>query len=778
MKRVLTPVLLLVLGLTAACSTDGVDGEMKTNQAPNVWLSAAPPEGSAGRYTVQLFWGGWDPDGEIAHYEYLVTDNRTGVFVAADTVGVPWLPVAGNDSTFTFSADSLTTLPPPNSGKPQVKYFERSHTFFIRAVDEEGRRSAEPAYRSFTSRTLSPEVFIRVPIRNAFNPADVPPISTFRWEAVDWVDDLITSQAPDSVQWAMLSTTDFGGDYVTTLNYLRNPAAVHPKDPARTSADEWLPWVFYGLPGDSGKFWTTPPTEFGGYIFAIRAKDEAGAITPVLDEITNVRRVRVSTRTTGPLFVVTNIYLGAIRTTSCTTPLSILDIPAGVSLAFTLTASAESYGGSVAGYRYGWDIPDLNDPEQWEVDYTPFVGSSATTLSREFFFGTHIFTAEVIDNSGYCSRVQIKVNIVQFTLERNLLVVDDFGADENPAQAGWGHPSGRGVLPSDYEHDQFWLDMVSDVNDFDPNIDMVESNALPLTVAAQYKSIIWSTYGDNSTSEQLPLLYTFIQHRPKDPAKARASGGKVAPNLLALAMAAGSHVLITGRQPVQMVVNRTWGSNVKYPLIFIYELEGDQGPATPDVNDKVGDESFAYKELCLETIDFADLVNKARVPASVYCRINQYRPKGLNTVRNDTMREALPLDPNFPKLTLRPETSDPGKWHEPSAQGLNAEVYNPAYFRSGRACAYVPAPRSCFQPIYGLGCLDTVEPTYNQPVAFWTTTAANVVAPGSVAARSAVFGFAPVYFKPAEVKPAIEYVMFVEWQLPRHQDAAARADRR
>jgi hypothetical protein len=134
------------------------------------------------------------------------------------------------------------------------------------------------------------------------------------------------------------------------------------------------------------------------------------------------------------------------------------------------------------------------------------------------------------------------------------------------------------------------------------------------------------------------------------------------------------------------------------------------------------------------------------------------------------MRDAQPLDPNFPALTLRPEVAGPGRAYAPEAQGIDAEVYNPSYFRTGQACPYVPPPRGCFEPIYALVCRDTSERTYLQPVAFWTGVYAGVVAqdiPGAVGARSAVFGFPPVYFNPAQVKPAIEFILFDEWQLPR-----------
>ncbi|HEU4364477.1 MAG TPA: hypothetical protein VFT13_03335, partial [Candidatus Krumholzibacteria bacterium] len=129
---------------------------------------------------------------------------------------------------------------------------------------------------------------------------------------------------------------------------------------------------------------------------------------------------------------------------------------------------------------------------------------------------------------------------------------------------------------------------------------------------------------------------------------------------------------------------------------------------------------------------------------------------------------------NFPKLTLRPETASLGKYHQESSRGLDVEVYNPQYFAT--FCSFVPtSPRVCFQPIYGVGCLDTNEPTYNQPVAFFTSAFADRIAdvPGAVAARSAVFGFAPVFFNPGEVRPAIEYIMFNEWKLPRKSTTAS-----
>ena len=742
-----------------------------------VWLAAGPPEGSTGSYSVELFWGGWDPDGEISHYEFLITDNVNGVYDPNAKKG-PWTPVVSNDSLFIFSADSLVDEYDPVR---QWARFQRSHTFFIRAVDE-GRLRSTPAHRSFTAETLSPRVEVKIPDNSLkLTPADMPPISTFVWQAFDPVDTAPDNdQDPDSVQWALVSTEAHGG-YRETVDYLSTPA----------SAVDWQPWAWYRAPLDSGKSWTTPPLDFGTYVFAVRAKDEAGAVTPVLEEPVNARRVVIQSRVSGPTLQLQSVYIGRLTASSCDFPVTIVDIAADLDMSFTLSGCAKQYGGTVAGYRYGWDILDLSDPDQWEVDYTPFVGSFATTPPRKYQYGTHTFTAEVIDNSGFCSRIEVKVNIVRFTGERNLIVVDDYDVDEGP-NTGW-RSSGGGV-PSDAEHDDFWLDMLSNLDSFDPGRDMVATsldNEIPLTTLAAYKNIIWNVYGVVNTADlsALPLLYTYIQYRSKTLSASVESacmmtpegGGKKLPNVLALAMQAGVHVMIAGSQPIQNVMPR--GTDpptlLRWPMIPVYELEAGWGQigSPKDAANPPGEHGFAYQELCLEAIDYGWLDTfRARTAGTGanrrYCPINGWRTIATTTdqKRDLTMRAAEPIDLNFPRLELRPEAAANGLYYHSSRQGIDAEVYNPEYFQVGAACQYVPPPRDCFEGIYGLECINTEERTYHQPVAFWTGAFAHVIAediPGAVAARSVVFGFPPVYFNPAQVKPGIEYILFDEWQLPR-----------
>lgn len=122
-----------------SCSDDCIDcGGWSPNQPPQVWLAAGPPEGATVGNPVHFYWGGWDSDGALNGFEYLFAQNDTGTFEPADSVGIPWEHVFAGDSLFVLTPDSLNVA--------------RSFTFLIRAVDNEGLRSAAPAHRTFRIR--------------------------------------------------------------------------------------------------------------------------------------------------------------------------------------------------------------------------------------------------------------------------------------------------------------------------------------------------------------------------------------------------------------------------------------------------------------------------------------------------------------------------------------------------------------------------------------------------------------------------------------------------
>jgi hypothetical protein len=748
------------------CASDELTGTRLANQPPKVWLAGGPPEGAVTSYRVHLYWGGWDPDGHVEHYEYAITDNESGIFDPADTTGADkWHRTSRTDSTFLLSADVLADSSVLDSYIRDRYEFVRSHTFFVRAIDDRGSSSTEPAYQSFTARSLSPEVDIVTPIRTLFNPAILPPVITFEWTARD-----IDSEAavPDSVRWILVSTITFNSNWDDALAYIR----ANPHSP------DWSDWHYYKAPGDSGKSTTTdPPLAQGNYLFAVQVKDEAGAVSPVFDLHRNVRRVAVTKIVTGPVLSVSYKYMNNIVTANPNTPPAILELPAGIPVGFSWSADASSYGGTVHGYRYGWDIIDLNDPSQWEIDFTPFVGSRAQSPTRTFFFGTHTFFLEVVDNSGLKTRATVVANIVPFTMRRSLLVVDDW------VENSTGFRRTLGVTPSDNEHDAFWVDMVSDVADFVPAVDVwhLEDGvkSVPVQVLANYKSIIWNARGSYSVTTGAKL-HNYVKFIHPDPSLIDPEV-KLTPNLVEMFMEVGGHVLLCGENVMTTVINRDLitqltgrPASIAYPFIFRYELTGDQRGAYLDSEvgfRGIGDESFAYDECCLNVVDIAFTQNPRGVRRSpLTCPVDMVRDRDQRT---DGLRACIPMDDShaFPRMTLRPEVSALGRWYHESRLGLNCDIYNPPYL--GTLCnhlAELSPQRSCFQPIYGLDCLNTSSAIFGAPVAFWTARfATRVPRGGGVPARSAVWGFEPVYFNPSEVKQALEIILFDEWQLPREQ---------
>jgi len=712
-----------------------------------VWLSVAPPEGAEVDYYVHAYWNGFDPDGSISHYEWMVSNNENRAFDPADTIGAMWHRTRAKDSLFVFTADVIEDSSTIDFRKMKPYKFSRSHTFFVRSVDNLGAVSPV-LYRSFTATNLSPVINITLPRGNGLNQLLVPPLLTFHWEATDFRFEKPVE--PHAVRSILVHTKGFGGDTGRTLHYIRTTP----------DAKEWRDWVPYNAEGDSGRFWRPElPIPFGTYIFAVQAMDEAGAISPVFDVMRNVRNLRVNNRRLGPTVTLNNEFLGDVSATSTKTVAHIMNLPDGIPVTFSWHADAESYGGVVVAYRYGWDILDLSNDDEWDVQFTPFVGSTASSPPRTFYFGSHTFYLEVIDNNGLKTRIPIVLNIIGFTMERDLLLIDDW--DE-----GVNAPSffrTKGAIPSDSEQDQFWREVLQDIPGFNPDVDVWPRRGkitpIPITVLALYKSVIWNT-------RLIPTLNTQTHFEQT------VGFGSDAWPLLSMFMRAGGRVLVCGDSPMTGVIdksvfpfdarwNRTGGPS--YPLIFRYELSGNQDGSYPGQEVGVwgvGEESFAYDECCINSIDVAygTAVGVNRVFCPVQSKRN-YEGK-LNGIRAAVPN---PTTYDFPRLELRPEAAGPGlRFHE-STLGLQTDVYNPRYF--GRLCGVAERwpRRTCWQPMYDLECLDPSSAIYGEPIGVWTSTQAEF----GFKARSAIWGFSPVYFKPDQVREALNIILLDEWGLQR-----------
>jgi hypothetical protein len=348
-----------------------------------------------------------------------------------------------------------------------------------------------------------------------------------------------------------------------------------------------------------------------------------------------------------------------------------------------------------------------------------------------------------------------------------LLLVDDW------IEGDLGFAETNGATPSDSEHDAFWTFVLDDLGGFDPLTDVVDvagAAELPLDVLAGYRSVIWSAPGKHGTGEG-PLLSKII--RPADPGRPRHVGEPLSVNTLAMYMAVGGWVMLCGETIMTNAIEPdVFPSGLPaLPMIFRYELGGDQDGDYEDSEMGVrgmGEASFGYRDACLDVLDAAFIPSSyvtRRYPGEV-CPVNEIRDVD---PQSQGLRFTIPSpDANgLPALSLRPEAADPGRWYAEDRSGLNSDIYNPEYFRD--LCSDITdfgwPPRECFEPIYGHGCVDENSVIYNAPVAYWTS----VYADRGYRARSAIWGFHPVFFNPDEVKRAVERVVFYEWGLQRKE---------
>ncbi|UCH82565.1 MAG: hypothetical protein JSW50_08745 [Candidatus Latescibacterota bacterium] len=234
-----------------------------------------------------------------------------------------------------------------------------------------------------------------VPNCPGMDPALIPPIAEFEWQTIAGADD------PDLVRWILVSTSAFNHNWDETLDYIRN----------NPDAPEWSAWQTYDPANNIGTSWTTPPLDYGPYVFAVHGWDVDSTACQEFDFGRNAIRVLVSARSTGPILTLTSDLVGPIVTSTLSTPLTIVDVDAGVPIEFCWNADASAYCGVVIGYRYGWNIKNLLDDSQWDVDWTPFDGGDTCSSVRTFYYGTHTFTVEVMDNSGFRSRIPVKINM-------------------------------------------------------------------------------------------------------------------------------------------------------------------------------------------------------------------------------------------------------------------------------------------------------------------------------------------------------------------------------
>lgn len=419
------PALVLGAALLAALAGCSVDTELGgvavPNARPDTRITGQPPTLLEAGFVVEFNWTGFDPDGRVVGYQWKISDNGLDGISPRDTlthdpltgaVLNPWRFTTNTDSTFVVLAD----LPDFPGDEVAPRSF-RTHSIFVRAVDDKGAVDPSPAYMSFTSTTLVPTARATFPGLGTQSAAVVPPTVNIGWEGTDPDFEL---RVPTQVRylWRRARLAD-GTDIRTPTEYNR-----HYEELIDFDSPDWSIWQRYN-PDATRRLATFPRQETGTFwLFAVQTQDTAGAVSVGRRYGVEVAHVQVLSSFHRPFVTLSEPFIG----NSTASQVPVISIAAGQPLNFSWTATAASYNGKIVSYRHGWDLVSVDDPNDpgWAVP--PGVAAqNRFAAERSFQEGLHSFWLRVVDDSGQAATLERRLNVIpymDYNLQRELLVID------------------------------------------------------------------------------------------------------------------------------------------------------------------------------------------------------------------------------------------------------------------------------------------------------------------------------------------------------------------
>lgn len=496
--------LLAVTLLLVGCEWVGRDEEtLRPNERPTVRITGGATEGQPESYRVEFFWYGSDVDGTIDHFLIAVDDTCLCTYEVTEEVLPPgsdvpvtvvtevqatdpdscrvrgiepayehpdsiWRRVDGFSANLAFTADEVEV---PDGSPPLSTAW---HTFFVKAVDDRAGVSRADT-RTFNAVTIAPVVEIDGPLGNgAERFASVGSHLTVSWHGRD--DDSSDAQRrPAGYQMKLIELDSVFEADDLVIRYITHPIVhrandlipedrVVPDDVALTDstyhATDWYPKRADAYDDDRIALRSLPA---GNFAFALRAVDEAGAVTP--DEGLSIAAegapgnvLKLDVNPSYPVSPVLEIteetLLGRHRFIARGSEWE-AEVPVNTPLRFTWTADASHYGGEVAEFNYAIDIEDPGcEVCQSDDGFGGWIGwGNHAGVTQEIRFGEedageeHVLFVRVRDRSFDEERETlaiVRLNVIAFAFDRTALWVDDYKAS--------------GVL--DCEHDLFVRDVL------------------------------------------------------------------------------------------------------------------------------------------------------------------------------------------------------------------------------------------------------------------------------------------------------------------------------
>lgn len=402
-------VLSLALLLLAGCSGDTeFSGVSLPNRKPDTRITGEPNPLEAS-FVVDLNWMGSDDDGFIAGYEWKISNNGNDGISPRDTLTVDpltgavlhrWRYTARNDTTLILLADQ----PDYPGDDPADPRSYRTHSFFIRAVDDKGAVDPTPAYVSFTSTTIVPECRVVYPNLSRTTYKRVPDTVNLGWEGRD-SDFVLKEPTQMRFLWksAQYDTTALGEPlYIRTLfEYnLHYDKILNFDDP------QWSEWRGFYPSGDDQRLRLSDLPNGEYFLFAIQVRDTAGAVSVGMEyqkEVINVKIIK------DGFYPDVEVYEPNLGSSVFSEPRS--QIASDQPLHFYWTATAEAYNGDIVSMRHGWDLLDPDDPLDpgWAVP-AGMTFQNWYARERSYVNGYHTFYLRVEDDAG-------QVRLIKWGLE-------------------------------------------------------------------------------------------------------------------------------------------------------------------------------------------------------------------------------------------------------------------------------------------------------------------------------------------------------------------------
>ncbi len=499
-------VCIVFLGLAAGCGHE--KDNLILNQPPTVQITGGPLTGSLAAYTARVYWSGWDFDGIIQHFEYAVdppsegftdsmiayperfadisirilpgpSDRQDTLVVSrsvdGNTYSFRWIETIEFSRSFAFMTPVADTISIGSSGRGPADTFSGLHAVYLRAMDDDGAYSKfdRIGYRAFT---ITPKATISRPVISD-QPLALGTSVTVAWDGID-PDSSDPRKKPVGYVYKLLRLDTL----VPALPILSaNPTHLYTKgDPTWTyqRGDTLSKTLFLAVPGS--------------YLFGVRAVDEAGAVEPFLEFGRNVFRFQALAGSGNPYLTLTEPSLGTFLFRGAGTAFTV-EVPVGAKLRFTWTGNADDYGGTIEGYSWGLDIPDL-EREGPNSGWSGW-GQIKSNIQPIVFTkpGIHVLYVRARDLSGKIAMATLIMKVLDFSLDREVLLVDD---------------SRETTYPEDDQSDAFWLSLFQDSGRFDMDTDFftfdihgpgdVFSPApIPPTLEqlGRYKLVVWECYG-------------------------------------------------------------------------------------------------------------------------------------------------------------------------------------------------------------------------------------------------------------------------------------------